>query len=155
MPKKYFKNLSICIILSVVFYLCIFSYDDTFLKISEQIEENFIEDDPSYESNSTLIDYYHNLELNKSRSEKICELPVLEPWTPKIRELIKKTEPYNKCEKKPPLTYIVDNVKLFISQEVNKTFFKGQITHCSFAPVIRSAVEKEHFVLGDYSTFFY
>ena len=83
------------------------------------------------------------------RGKNICVLPVLQHWTDQIRKLLHPFDPYSNYQKNTPLTYIDENNKLFINQTVNVSAFDGLISYCQFAPVIRSIVKKDHYILGN------
>ncbi len=96
------------------------------------------------------LNYYRDLKISKSSNDGICKLPVLVPWNEEAKKLIKPIEKYNKCKKNSPLSYVT-NKRLFINQTVNETYYSGKITHCKYAKVIRTAIEKEYYVLSNYS----
>ena len=82
----------------------------------------------------------------------LCLFPDLNPWHPKIRALLKPIPVYNKCASHKPLTYIEDN-RLYIDNSIARDHYKNGIGHCQFAPVLRSAVLKESYILGELRNF--
>ena len=81
-----------------------------------------------------------------------CKLPSLNIWDNEIKNLLKPIPLYNKCIKHKPLTYLVNN-KLFINQTVNRTYYHGQIISCQVAPVVRSVIKNDNYILGEYQNF--
>ena len=81
-----------------------------------------------------------------------CQIPKLNIWDIEIKGLLKPIPLYNKCKKHKPLTYLI-NSKLLINQTVNTTYYYGHITSCQIAPVVRSVIKNDNYVLGEYQNF--
>ncbi len=125
--------------------------------ITEIVENDLSDADFQFE-NETLfsrlhdLNYFGDLKTNKIYENGLCRLPKLNPWDPKIKALLKPIPVYDKCVKHRPLTYIQNN-QLFIDQTIAKTYYRNQISHCKFAPVLRSAIQKESYILGEFKQF--
>ena len=151
--KRLLKYVSVFLLLlmSIYFY--------TFFKISDYSRrfkilksfriEQINHKNSYYEVLESLsnFNYYGNISL--TRNDTICQIRKLDIWDSKIKDRLKKNAVYNKCTKHPPLSYVFQNT-VNINQTVNETFYSGKITKCEIAPVIRSAMKNDNYVLGEY-----
>lgn len=98
------------------------------------------------------INYYGSLKTNKLHENRMCRLPELNPWEAKIKAILKPVPVFDKCVRHKPLTYIKGK-QLFIDDIILKAYFKNKISQCKFAPVLRSAIQREGYILGEFKTF--
>ncbi len=124
---------------------------------NEQLIEE-IESVPRMKKNKTLykylshFKYFKCFETDKAHEKELCELPSLNIWNAKFEKLLQPKPVYNKCRKNKPLSYIKDN-SLFIDDLVKAHIYTGNISVCQFAPVIRSAISKDDYILGEFRNF--
>lgn len=81
-----------------------------------------------------------------------CDFPRLEPWNDETKKLLREIPIYDKCLKHKPLTYVKNN-QLFFNETVAEVYYKGNISYCKFAPVLRSAIQREQYILGEFKEF--
>jgi len=114
-----------------------FNYDKGFNKeLSRLVEEIRVKD----------INYY------KGFKEELCKLPNLKIWETRIRELLKPEPIYDKCKNHTPISYIISR-RLYIDEEINVAFYSGNISYCQLAPVIRSTINNDNYILGEFKNF--
>lgn len=95
-----------------------------------------------------------SLKIIDKISSSMCHFPELTPWDAKTKRLLKPVPKYDKCVKHSPLTYVKDN-RLFIDENIANQYFKSgsRIQYCKFAPVLRSAIKKESYIVGKFKQF--
>ena len=103
------------------------------------------------ELSSTLTYYLSQSIINEVNENVLCNLPLLDPWDPKIRELLRPIPVYNKCVAHEPLTYVKGN-RLFIDEAIGRRYYSN-VSGCGFAPVLRSAILNESYVVGELREF--
>jgi len=84
-------------------------------------------------------------------TDSLCELPRLNIWNSAIKKLLKYEPVFNQCLNNTPLSFIKDT-RIFIDDEIKRNFYPG-ISHCQLAPVIRSPINNDSFVLGEFRDF--
>ena len=99
----------------------------------------------------TLTYYLSQSIINEVNGNVLCNLPLLDPWDPKIRELLRPIPVYNKCVGHEPLTYVKGN-RLFIDEAIGRRYYSN-VSGCGFAPVLRSAILNESYVVGELREF--
>jgi len=125
------------------------------VNIVDQLNEeiaNFQFNNKSYYDLLKDINYFKGYKTEKTAEKELCEVPNLDIWEAKIKSLLKPTPVFNKCRKNTPLSYIKDNC-LFIDNSIKKKFYLDSIKECRFAPVIRSAIAKDNYILGEFKNF--
>ncbi len=95
--------------------------------------------------------YFLGYKTEKAFEKELCQIPSLDIWESKIKEKLKPEPVFNKCRKNRPLTYIKDN-SLFIDNSILEKHYSN-VKICKFAPVIRSAILKDDYVLGEFRNF--
>ena len=113
---------------------------------------NFQYNNKSFFSLLDDVNYFRGYTIDKAFEKELCEVPNLDIWETKIKKLLKPTPVFNKCRKNTPLSYIEDNC-LFIDNTIKKKFYSDKIKECRFAPVVRSAIAKDNYVLGEFKNF--
>jgi hypothetical protein len=96
--------------------------------------------------------YYNRFKQSDTYKNKKCQISQLNIWDDDIKKLLKQIPVYNNCKNHTPLTYILEK-KLYINQTVNQTYYFGNVKKCEFAPIIRSSIEKESYIKGEYKKF--
>jgi len=108
--------------------------------------------------NKTLYDYLDNFkyfkyfETNKAREKDLCQLPDLKIWEYKIRNLLIPQPIFDQCQKNKPLSYIKGKC-IFIDETVKNEFYSNNLGVCQLAPVIRSAINQDNYILGEFRNF--
>ncbi len=99
----------------------------------------------------TSYEYFTCLKTDKALEKEFCQLPDLNIWDANIEKLLQRKPVFNKCRKNNPLSYIRDNC-LLIDQTVKENIYPD-LKVCKFAPVIRSAIKSDHYILGEFKDF--
>lgn len=154
--NKYFKK-KILYIISIISIIFIFFRTSGFPVSVKKINENEYIQEPMVEIESQSLfkflheaNYFNDLKTDKLFEKNLCNVPQLDSWSSKIKELLHQVPVYDKCQKNSPLTYIKEN-RLCIDDDVNRKFYNKSIVGCEFAPVIRSAIKIESYILGNYA----
>jgi hypothetical protein len=124
------------------FYVfCYFKYNSSFKTTPARFQS------VHHNHRSLIEEFYQQDEEIKSNSK--CNLVNLNEWDPKIKNLFRNVPRYSSCMKHEPLTYIKSDV-LYINQAINRTFYKGLISKCELAPVMRNTALNDNYQLGKY-----
>ena len=100
------------------------------------------------------VNYFRGMQISELSKKGVCRLPILIPWNEEAKKLLKEIPRYDDCKKNSPLSFIKEK-RLFIDQNINITYYSGKISHCQYAKVIGTAVDKEYYKLCNYFKNFY